>query len=211
MRAATGPKRWLQDHEAGSGPYQLVSFEAQQRYTIERFPDYYKGWEGQHIDTAIFRAIRSESTRRIALENGDADWIYLASADAFEAMRDVSGLTLNREPTLNQLYFAFNTEAEPLGDVRVRRALALAYDYEGPRRTSAARQCGRRARDASRRRQPATNLARRPPATTCKRPGACWPRPGIPKGASSSAWPLRAPPARQRSFCCCRPARPSSA
>ena len=124
-------QRWLQDHEAGSGPYQLVSFEAQQRYTIERFPDYYKGWEGQHIDTAIFRAIRSESTRRIALENGDADWIYLASADAFEAMRDVSGLTLNREPTLNQLYFAFNTEAEPLGDVRVRRALALAYDYEG--------------------------------------------------------------------------------
>ena len=124
-------QRWLQDHEAGSGPYRLVSFEAQQSYTIERFPDYFKGWEGRHIDSAVFRMIQAEGTRRMALESGDADWIYLSSADSFEALRGVDGLVLNREPTLNQLYFAFNTQTEQLRDPRVRQALALAYDYGG--------------------------------------------------------------------------------
>lgn len=124
-------QRWLQNHEAGSGPYRLASFEAQQGYTIERFSDYFKGWAGKHIDSAVFRMIQAEGTRRMALENGDADWIYLSSADSFEALRGVDGLVLNREPTLNQLYFAFNTQTEQLRDPRVRRALALAYDYSG--------------------------------------------------------------------------------
>jgi len=124
-------QRWLQNHEAGSGPYRLVSFEAQQSYTIERSPDYFKGWAGKHIDSAVFRVIQSEGTRRMALESGDADWIYLSSADSFEALRGVDGLVLNREPTLNQLYFAFNTQTEQLRDPRVRRALALTYDYRG--------------------------------------------------------------------------------
>ena len=38
---------------------------------------------------------------------------------------------MNRDASLNQLYIAFNTQSEYLGDARVRRALALAYDYEG--------------------------------------------------------------------------------
>ena len=124
-------QNWLQSHEAGSGPYRLVSFEPQQSYTIERFPDYFKGWRGQHIDSAVFRMIQAEGTRRMALENGDADWIYLSSADSFEALRGVDGLVLNREPTLNQLYFAFNTQTKQLRDPRVRQALALAYNYGG--------------------------------------------------------------------------------
>ena len=36
-----------------------------------------------------------------------------------------------RDLTLNQLYIAFNTRSEHLRDARVRRALALAYDYQG--------------------------------------------------------------------------------
>ncbi len=38
---------------------------------------------------------------------------------------------MNRDPTLNQLYIAFNTQRPPLNDRRVRQALALAYDYAG--------------------------------------------------------------------------------
>ena len=124
-------QRWLQNHEAGSGPYRLVSFQPQQQYTIEGFPEYFKGWEGEHIETATFRMIQSEGTRRLALENGDADWVYLSSADSFEALRGVEGLVLNQEPTLNQLFFTFNTQADFLSDSRVRQALALAYDYRG--------------------------------------------------------------------------------
>lgn len=124
-------QRWLQSHDAGSGPYRLVSFQPEQQFTLERFPQYHLGWGERHIETAVFQVIREEAARRIALVNGDADWIYLSSADTLEALAREPGIRVNRDPTLNQLYIAFNTQSEHLGDPRVRRALALAYDYEG--------------------------------------------------------------------------------
>lgn len=124
-------QRWLQSNDAGSGPYRLVSFQPGQQFTLERFPDYHGGWEGEHIESAVFRVIREEAARRIALVNGDADWIYLSSADTLEALSTEPGIQVNRDPTLNQLYIGMNTRSEHLADPRVRRALALAYDYDG--------------------------------------------------------------------------------
>ena len=124
-------QRWLQNHEAGSGPYRLVSFQPEQQFTVERYPDYHRGWGSRHVDRAVFRVLREEVARRIALVNGDADWIYLSSADTLEALVDEAGIRVNRDLTLNQLYIAFNTRSEHLRDARVRRALALAYDYQG--------------------------------------------------------------------------------
>ena len=63
---------WLQNNDAGSGPYVLTSFTPEQEFTIERYDDYFKGWEGNHVDRAIFVVIKEESTRRLSLENGDS-------------------------------------------------------------------------------------------------------------------------------------------
>ena len=48
-------QRWLQNHEAGSGPYRLVSFQPEQQFTVERFPDYHLGWGSRHVERAVFR------------------------------------------------------------------------------------------------------------------------------------------------------------
>lgn len=124
-------QQWLQDHEAGSGPYALVSFQPEQQFTIERFPDYFLGWEDDHVDRAIFRVIKEESTRRLALQRGEVDWISLGSADTYTQLADEPGIETQSNVTLNQLYFAFNTTNEYLSDPRVRRALSMAYDYQG--------------------------------------------------------------------------------
>ena len=124
-------QRWLQNHTAGAGPYRLVSFQSEQQVTVERNPGYHLGWGPRHVDRAVFRVIREEVARRIALVTGDADWIFVSSADTLQALAGEPGVRVNRDLTLNQLYFAFNTQSEHLGDARLRRALALAYDYEG--------------------------------------------------------------------------------
>ncbi len=122
---------WLQNHDAGTGPYMLSSFEPEQQFTIDKFADYFKGWDGKHVDRAIFTVIKEEATRRLALENGQADWILVGSPETFDALKDKPGFTVNADATLNQLYFAFNTQNQYLKDVRVRKALALVYDYQG--------------------------------------------------------------------------------
>lgn len=122
---------WLQNNDAGSGPYVLTSFTPEQEFTIERFPDYFKGWEGNHVDRAIFVVIKEESTRRLALETGEANWIHVGSPETLDALSENPAFTVNTDATLNQLYFAMNTRHEILQDARVRRAISLVYDYEG--------------------------------------------------------------------------------
>ena len=124
-------EKWLQNNEAGSGPFTLVSFEPEQQFTMERFADYFKGWESPHVDRVTFRVIKEESTRRLALEQGDVDWTYVGTADTFQALQDAEGIKTYADETLNQLYIAFNLTNEYLQDVRVRQALALTYDYVG--------------------------------------------------------------------------------
>lgn len=121
---------WLVDNDAGSGPYTLVSFEPEQQFTIERFPDYFKGWDGAHVDRAIFRVIKEESARRLALEAGEVDWALTGSVETFNALADNPDLQLHADATLNQLYFALNQQSEYLRDPKVREALSLVYDYD---------------------------------------------------------------------------------
>ena len=54
-------QRWLQNHEARNGPYRLVSFQPEQRFTVERFPDYHLGWGSRHVERAVFRVLRDEA------------------------------------------------------------------------------------------------------------------------------------------------------
>ena len=122
---------WLQNHDAGSGPYVLTSFTPEQEFTVEAFPDYFKGWEGSHVDRAIFVVIKEESTRRLALEKGDVHWMHVGSPETLDALSENPEITVNADSTLNQLYFALNTRHPILQDSRVRRALSLVYDYEG--------------------------------------------------------------------------------
>ncbi len=124
-------QQWLSTNETGSGPYTLSEFQSEQQLTVEKFPDYFKGWEGNHVDRAIFRVIREEATRQISLENGEVDWIYIGIPDTWEGLKGKEGIILNQDETLNQLYFAFNNQNEFLKDVRIRKALELAFDYQG--------------------------------------------------------------------------------
>jgi peptide/nickel transport system substrate-binding protein len=121
---------WLVEHEAGSGPYTLVSWEREQQFVVEKHPDYFGGWDGNHVDRAVFQIIDEESTRQLALEEGTVDWTGLWSADTYIALQEQGNLKMYADPTLNQLYIALNTNNEYLQDRNIREALSLVYDYE---------------------------------------------------------------------------------
>ena len=122
---------WLVEHEAGGGPYILVSWEREQQFVMEKFPEYFKGWDGNHADRVVVQIIVEESTRQLAVEQGTVDWAPLWSADTYLALQDRPGLKLYADPTLNQLYIALNTNNEYLKDPNIRKALSLVYDYKG--------------------------------------------------------------------------------
>ena len=43
-------EKWLALNAAGSGAFQLVKADPATGFTMQRFPDFWRGWEGQHIE-----------------------------------------------------------------------------------------------------------------------------------------------------------------
>jgi len=121
---------YLANHELGSGPYVLTSFAPEQQAVFSKYDNYWKGWEGNHVEKVIWQYIKESSTQRLLLEKGDVDIIMDPSPDDLNVLRDNSDIKLAEGTTFVVDYFHLRTNHKPLDDIRVRKALALAYDYD---------------------------------------------------------------------------------
>jgi len=119
---------WLQNHDAGSGPYVLG--DQSQAVTIDLFPDYWAPEAGRP-ESIVFRRIDESATRRDELKAGNIDVGFsIADRDA-AAMGTDPALKVVPINTSYQAEVVFNTQVGPTADPKVRKALRMVYDYEG--------------------------------------------------------------------------------
>ena len=96
---------------------------------LERYPEYWRGWEGKHFDGVTIRVVTEPETRLALIENGGADiatTLPLATVKDLEANQD---LLVDRRFTLAVSYVAM-TVAGPLRSSEVRQALCWAFPYD---------------------------------------------------------------------------------
>ncbi len=122
--------QWLFDHAVGTGPYLIESWVKGQTVTLVKNPDYWRGWSGNHVDKIVLRFVKDASTRRLLLENGEVDMAEGIGVDDLKALGEVPGVVVEgyEQPSLVHLMMR---QQGPLKDVKVRRALQLAFDYDG--------------------------------------------------------------------------------
>lgn len=114
----------------GTGPFVFGKWDRGSSITLERNEDY---WDGKkpHLDGLIFQIIPEPSNRAIALENGEADYVYsfyLSPTDVkrLEKNPDLQTRRGVGDPSIE--FLMFDTTEGPLADRKVRQALALAID-----------------------------------------------------------------------------------
>lgn len=113
----------------GTGPYMIDSIKTNSEIVMVRHEDYYKG--PAPIEKVIFSIIKDDDTAAIALQNGEVDLaMRIARQEALERLEE-AGFKMNVLYDRGINLRIFNTEVEPLGDVRVRQAWAHAVDWEG--------------------------------------------------------------------------------
>ncbi len=122
-------QNWLHDKVAGSGPYTLESWRHEQQVVLKRNPNYFMGWKKPYFEKVIIRTIKEPSERRLLLEKGDVDIAYRISEDDILKVKKEKGIKVLTQPSLTIFYIGLNTTKGPLKDVRVRQALAYAFDY----------------------------------------------------------------------------------
>ncbi|TIT48344.1 MAG: ABC transporter substrate-binding protein, partial [Mesorhizobium sp.] len=66
-------KAWLAEHSAGSGAFKISGWERNQQITLDPNPHY--AGKAPAFKQVIFKIVREMSSRRLQLENGDADLI----------------------------------------------------------------------------------------------------------------------------------------
>jgi len=123
---------WLSKNDAGSGAYQLDQFDPAIGFVAKRFPGHFKGWGPKYVDHIEFRGVKDTNTRVLGLLKGDFNGIggYLQTDQIKKIEASGTAKVLDAE-SMRVMMMQFNVQRAPLNDVHVRRALNMAFDYDG--------------------------------------------------------------------------------
>jgi peptide/nickel transport system substrate-binding protein len=121
--------KWMSDNAVGTGPYRVENWVKGQTVTLVKNPDYWRGWNGSHVEKIILHVVKEAGTRRLLLENGDVDLAEAISVDDLDALSKVEGLVVqgNEQPSILCMMLRLKG---PLKDAKVRRAIQMAFNYD---------------------------------------------------------------------------------
>jgi peptide/nickel transport system substrate-binding protein len=125
-------RAWLDQNSEGSGEYIITSWKPKQEIVLEANPNYW----GPKPKSAkiVVKGMTDPSTALQMLQKGDADLVYALDIDLLSKVKADATLKANMVQTFNYEYIemTFNPDlSKPLSDVRVRKALIAAIDYDG--------------------------------------------------------------------------------
>ena len=113
----------------GTGPFVIAEVEGTTRLLLEARDDYWQ--EGlPYLDAVEITPITDDTARDLALQGGEADWIFTISPQNLETLQADEDVVVATAPRLAYDYFGLNLNREPFDDVRVRQAIAYAIDRE---------------------------------------------------------------------------------
>ncbi len=137
----------LQNKASGTGAFKMLSWEPSKQFIFERFEDY---WGPKPVlKKAIIKHVSEWSSRKLALQNGDADKVTVDAQFLPEAQA-MQGVKIYKVPQLSVTGALFCQKVNPTGnpnigsgkldgdgippdffsDIHVRRAFLHAFDRE---------------------------------------------------------------------------------
>jgi peptide/nickel transport system substrate-binding protein len=123
-------KAWLDANAVGTGPYKLDQWLRGQQVSFSRNPDYWRGWSGNHLDRIVLRTVKEAATQRQLLETGDADLADGINFDDLDPLSNTPGVVVQQGTSPEILNIGLHTQKPPFNDLKVRQAVAYAFDYD---------------------------------------------------------------------------------
>ncbi|PBB92156.1 ABC transporter substrate-binding protein [Mesorhizobium sp. WSM3864] len=119
---------WLKTGYAGSGPYKLREWRANEAVVLER-NDNYNG-EKAKLARVIYRNMKESSAQRLALEAGDIDVARNLEPNDLDAISKNADLTTTSAPKGTVYYISLNQKNPNLAKPEVRQAFKYLIDYD---------------------------------------------------------------------------------
>ncbi|MSP03493.1 MAG: ABC transporter substrate-binding protein [Acetobacteraceae bacterium] len=116
----------------GAGPYKFVSFVPGVELVLEANEQFWR--KIPSIKRIVLTGIPDESTRLAALRRGEIDIAYQITGELARSLRQTPGFSIDAAVASTPFWLYFPDQWDPKSpwhDVRVRRAVASAIDYDG--------------------------------------------------------------------------------
>ncbi|MEM2548648.1 MAG: ABC transporter substrate-binding protein, partial [Nitrososphaerota archaeon] len=126
-------KTWLMagEMDAGSGPYKLHEYKRGESVTLVKFDDYWGETAPNAPTKVIMYGFTEPTTIRTMIEKRQLEvtdqWQPLEN---YEAMSKIPGVKIAQVPQAMIFYIMLHTKKPPTDDIHVRKAIALAFDYD---------------------------------------------------------------------------------
>jgi peptide/nickel transport system substrate-binding protein len=119
---------WLKTGYAGSGPFKLREWRANEVVVLERNDNYYG--EPAKLARVVYRHMKESSGQRLALEAGDIDVARNLEPGDYEAASKNGDLTTTSAPKGTVYYISLNQKNEKLAKPEVQQAFKYLVDYD---------------------------------------------------------------------------------
>jgi len=120
---------WLKTNSAGSGPFSVQAWNANESVILNRFDAHWAG--APDMARVIVRHVPEPAAQRLLLENGDIDIARTLTPDQIEGIAGSDDIVVEDHVKSTMLYMAMNAQDEVTGDPAVWEAMRYLADYEG--------------------------------------------------------------------------------
>ncbi len=124
----TDNKEHIIQYPIGTGPFQLIRYQADAFIRYKAHPNYWKGKES--VEHLVFAITPDPSLRFARVTAGECDVMSNPLPIHLKALDQQQDINVVTEQGLNIAYWSFNTRKPPLDDRRVRQALNYAINRE---------------------------------------------------------------------------------
>lgn len=132
-------RRYAEEHRRGlggpqaltmcTGPYRFTRYVPEERVELEAFDGYWG--EQPNVKSLTLRFIVDDSTRLLAMRQGEIDGTFRIPQDQIDQWKKLSDVTIETAPEIRTAFLSLDMDAEPWNDEHVRRAVTHALDREG--------------------------------------------------------------------------------
>ncbi|MEO3873978.1 ABC transporter substrate-binding protein [Nonomuraea sp. B12E4] len=133
-KAAPDLGEWFQaGRDAGSGPYTVAGWRNgdEEELTLKAYGKYWGGWRTPHYNIVKFQVVPDPERAWRLLQRGEASFVPRLAPRRFAEAAAAPGLRTSARPSFQTAMMLFNTASGPMKDIRVRRAVQKAIDYQG--------------------------------------------------------------------------------
>jgi peptide/nickel transport system substrate-binding protein len=120
---------WLKTNSAGSGPFRLRQWKANDSVVMEAFAGYRHG--APKLRRVVVRHIAEPAAQRLQLEKGDIDMARNITPDQLAALKSHPGVVIGTYPKADLYYLGLNQKHQHLRKPKVRQAIRWLIDYHG--------------------------------------------------------------------------------